>query len=169
MRSRPPKPLKRANGLLKTNSRCHRAIHGVQALPKAVERSVTSSDPRTETYPGGGFALELALTWAYMSEVQEQPLDRIRLLSMRSRMRKALDAWPLHTADTHLSGKSLRHCQNRLAHAEPGDPYWDERVFNANIEHVTAEVDMVTVSLRALVTSVSALAKSGADLPGSGL
>ena len=70
MRSRPPKPLKRANGLLKTNSRCHRAIHGVQALPKAVERSVTSSDPRTETYPGGGFALELALTWAYMSEVQ---------------------------------------------------------------------------------------------------
>ena len=34
MRSRPPKPLKRVNGLLKTNSRCHRAIHGVQALPK---------------------------------------------------------------------------------------------------------------------------------------
>jgi hypothetical protein len=34
VRSRPPKPLKRVNGLLKTNSRCHRAIHGVQALPK---------------------------------------------------------------------------------------------------------------------------------------
>jgi gas vesicle protein GvpA/GvpJ/GvpM family len=31
-----------------------------------------------------------------------------------------------------------------------------------------ADVDMVTVSLRALVTSVSALARSGADLPGSG-
>ena len=59
-------------------------------------------------------------------------------------MHKALDAWPLHTADTHLTGKSLRHCQTRLAHAKPGDPYWDERVFNANIEHVTAEVDMVT-------------------------
>jgi Gas vesicle protein len=29
-----------------------------------------------------------------------------------------------------------------------------------------ADVDMVTVSLRALVTSVSALAGSGADLPG---
>ena len=28
MRSRPPKPPKRANGLLKTNSRCYRAIHG---------------------------------------------------------------------------------------------------------------------------------------------
>ena len=27
MRSRPPKPPKRANGLLKTNSRCYRAIH----------------------------------------------------------------------------------------------------------------------------------------------
>jgi SpoIIAA-like len=34
VRSRPPKPLKRANGLLKTNSRCHRAIHAVQAPPK---------------------------------------------------------------------------------------------------------------------------------------
>jgi predicted TIM-barrel enzyme len=30
-----------------------------------------------------------------------------------------------------------------------------------------ADVDMVTVSLRALVTSVSALAGSGADLPGA--
>ena len=28
MRSRPPKPPKRTNGLLKTNSRCYRAIHG---------------------------------------------------------------------------------------------------------------------------------------------
>ena len=34
VRSRPPKPPKRANGLLKPNSRCHRAIHGVQAPPK---------------------------------------------------------------------------------------------------------------------------------------
>jgi hypothetical protein len=32
-----------------------------------------------------------------------------------------------------------------------------------------ADVDMVTVSLRALVTSVSALAESGVDLPGARL
>jgi hypothetical protein len=36
VRSRPPKPRKRTNGLLKTNSRCYRAIHGSASAAKAV-------------------------------------------------------------------------------------------------------------------------------------
>ena len=39
MRSRPPKPPKRANGLLKPNSRCYRAIHGSASAAKAVLRA----------------------------------------------------------------------------------------------------------------------------------
>ena len=54
MRSRPLKPAKRANGLLKTSSRCDSAIHRVQALPNGLK------DPRREGQFTGGDGLTLS-------------------------------------------------------------------------------------------------------------
>ena len=108
----------------------------------AVAGAVTSSDPRCQTYLGDSFSLELALSWAYLTTIQEPPLGGFRKLLMRPRLLRAFDAWPLAAADRAL-GQSLRHYQDWLAHAGPHDPYWNDRVFSDSVTNVEAAVDLV--------------------------
>lgn len=109
----------------------------------AVAGAVTSSDPRSQTYPGDSFSLELALGWAYLTAVQEMPFGGLRKLLMRLQLRRAFDAWPLAAADRAL-GRNLPHYQDWLAHAGPDDPYWNDRVFSDGVKNVEAAVDLVT-------------------------
>ena len=59
MRSRPPKPPKRANGLLKTNSRCYRAIHG-SALIRGIFYAGWNPSAVPEKYDAEAYAARFA-------------------------------------------------------------------------------------------------------------
>jgi putative CocE/NonD family hydrolase len=109
----------------------------------ALVGAVTASDPHIQIYPGGGFSLELALGWSYITDVQERPLGELRRVFVRRRLRRALNAWPLAVADEKL-GRNLRHYQDWLAHDNPAHPYWDGKVFESGVPDVQAPVDLVT-------------------------
>ena len=59
MRSRPPKPPKRANGLLKTNDRCDRAIHG-SALIRGIFYAGWNPSAVPEKYDAEAYAARFA-------------------------------------------------------------------------------------------------------------
>ena len=59
MRSRPPKPPKRANGLLKTNGRCDRAIHG-SALIRGIFYAGWNPSAVPEMYDAEAYAARFA-------------------------------------------------------------------------------------------------------------
>ena len=59
MRSRPPKPPKRANGLLKTNDRCDRAIHG-SALIRGIFYAGWNPSAGPEKYDAEAYAARFA-------------------------------------------------------------------------------------------------------------
>jgi putative CocE/NonD family hydrolase len=109
----------------------------------AVVAAVTSSDPRSRTYPGDGFALELTLGWAHIVSMQEQALGALRQLVGRRRVVRTLDTWPLRDADRRLLGETVPFFQEWLTRSAPGDPYWTPRVFSADVARVEAAVDLV--------------------------
>ena len=133
----------------------------------AVAGAVTSSDPRSQTYLGDSFSLELALGWAYLTAIQEGPLGGLRKLLMRLQLRRACDAWPLAVADRVL-GRSLRDYQDWLVHADPDDPYWNDRVFSDGVKNVEAAVDLVAgwydIFLPGLLRDFHRLRDAGRDV-----
>ncbi|MFI7028405.1 CocE/NonD family hydrolase [Microbispora rosea] len=79
---------------------------------KAIATAMYSTDRVSSWYPGGGFALELALSWTAVqqangSEVGEHPYDHL----------------PLDQADVAATGTTLDFYQERLAH-DGEDPHW---------------------------------------------
>ena len=106
--------------------------------------AVASSDPRSQTYHGDSFSLELALGWAYFATVQELRWGWLHQMFLRPKLRRALQTWPLAAADRKLLGTVMPFYQDWLAHSEPDDPYWDDRVFCDTVERVEAAVDLVT-------------------------
>jgi uncharacterized protein len=109
----------------------------------AVAAVVTSSDPRSQMYPGDGFGLEMALGWAQIASVQERRLGSLRLLLGHRRLIRALDTWPLIGADQRLLGTTVPFYQDWLARSAPGDQYWAPRVFTEEVSRVEADVDLV--------------------------
>lgn len=79
------------------------------------------ADRRAAWYPGGTFALDIALPWT-----------QVRALGLVDAMRpeavdalaRAFDHLPLADADTVAVGHPASWYQEWLAHPEPGDPYW---------------------------------------------
>ena len=110
----------------------------------AVVVAASSSDPRSQTYHGNSFSLELALGWAYIAAVQQLRWGKLHQMRFRPRLRRALQTWPLAVADRKLLGTIMPHYQDWLAHSDPDDPYWDDRVFSDAVERVEAAVCLVT-------------------------
>src|SRR5260370_876816 len=143
------------------------AIATAGAELAVVVGAVTSSDPRGQTYLGDSFSLELALGWAYLAAIQEMPFRGLRQLLMRLQLGRACDAWPLAVADREL-GRSLRHYQDWLVHADPDDPYWNDRVFSDGVKNVEAAVDLVAgwydIFLPGLLRDFRRLRDAGRDV-----
>jgi hypothetical protein len=95
---------------------------------KALALQITASNVRDAIiYPGGSFALEMALAWVHQLEHQElgwRSVLRAQLGSAKV-IAAATDVLPLGKADVAAIGKPAASYQNWLAHATPGDPWWD--------------------------------------------
>jgi len=109
----------------------------------AMVGTVTASNPHAHIYQGGAFSLELALGWAYIADVQERPLGELRRALVRARLRRALDSWPLSTADASI-GRKLGHYRDWLEYSDVNHPYWEGRNFAADVSNVHSSVELVT-------------------------
>ncbi|HVA74913.1 MAG TPA: CocE/NonD family hydrolase [Acidimicrobiales bacterium] len=95
---------------------------------KAMALQVTTARVRDIVYPGGSFALETGATWVQQLHLQERNPNTVILAMLlgRRRLRGAYTMLPLSEADTGVLGKKVAFYQDWLAHATPGDPWWDD-------------------------------------------
>ena len=95
---------------------------------KALALQVTASNIRDAiVYPGGSFALEMALTWLHQIEHQElgwRAVLRAQLRGVRV-LSAATDVLPLGNCDVAAIGRPSPPYQDWLEHSTPGDPWWD--------------------------------------------
>jgi hypothetical protein len=106
---------------------------------KALDLGVTASNVHEAiVYPGGAFALEMALTWLYQLEHQELgwgAVLRTQLASAKA-LTAAADVLPLGKCDVAAVGKPVPHFQDWLVHSDPGDEWWDPVDFGRRLERV---------------------------------
>ena len=78
-------------------------------------------------YPGGSFALEMALTWLHQVEHQELGWRAVLRAQVRSArvLPAAADVLPLGKGDVAAIGRPSPPYQDWLEHSTPGDPWWD--------------------------------------------
>ena len=106
---------------------------------KALALQVTASNIRDAiVYPGGSFALEMALTWIHQIAHQELGWRNILRAQLRSAkvVAAAADVLPLNKSDIAVIGQPAPAYQDWLAHSSPGDPWWDPVDFGRRLDKV---------------------------------
>jgi uncharacterized protein len=106
---------------------------------KALNLQVTASKfGDAIVYPGGSFALEMALCWLYQMKYQESGLGTVvrRQLGANRVLSRTADVLPLGTCDTATLGEISPVFQDWLEHNVPGDPWWEEVEFGRRLERV---------------------------------
>ncbi len=106
---------------------------------KAMALDVTASNARDAfVYPGGSFALEMALSWAYQLKYQELGFRTVLRTQTRSAkvVARAAAVLPLGLADVEAVGEPVPAYQDWLEHSEPGDKWWDVTDFSRQLSRV---------------------------------
>ena len=106
---------------------------------KALDLQVTAANFRdTIVYPGGSFALEMALAWLYQMQHQELGLRTILRTQLRANkvLTRSSNVLPLGKADVATLGAVSPPFQDWLEHNQPGDPWWDELHFGRRLDKV---------------------------------
>ncbi|MEN3308684.1 MAG: uncharacterized protein V7603_4886 [Micromonosporaceae bacterium] len=112
---------------------------------KGMLAAVTTAGFRDPTYAGGAYSLDTIVNWASILSNQGGSLPSFLYKQARSqrRVRRALVHFPLSEVDSRATGDSVRFFQEWLAHAEPDDPYWAQRVHHTRVAEVDAAVCLV--------------------------
>lgn len=107
---------------------------------KAMVTWITGSEFRSLTYPGDALYLESALGWTDLVHWQEK--GRFGIFSEIFRSDKKLQAaykhLPLNTADRVATDTTIPHWQDWLVHDQPGDEWWADMDYTADVANVTA-------------------------------
>jgi hypothetical protein len=106
---------------------------------RAMALNVTASNFRDAVvYPGGSFALELALTWLHQVDNQEGGrLHVIRtMLGSPAAVRKASSVLPLRDSDAAIVGHHSPFFQDWIDHDAQGDVWWDRLHFGRELAAV---------------------------------
>src|SRR5215831_6133857 len=117
---------------------------------KAMAIGVWGAERRAAYYPGGSFALERALGWAYNMHLQQQLGPRRQLwapvraaLLARRELRPAFMHLPLLDADTLAIGHPAGSYRAALEHDRPGDAYWASTDFRPLLRDLGIPVTMI--------------------------
>jgi hypothetical protein len=108
---------------------------------KAMSLAVWGADRRAGYFPGGSFALERALNWAY-GVVSQQEGSKLAMLRGRRALGPALDHLPLLDADTVAVGHPVGFYRDWLEHTGPADPYWAPTDFRSLLPDLGVPVTM---------------------------
>ena len=105
----------------------------------------SASEFRSQSYPGGAFALDTALSWTELMATQEHTnLLWSRLFPASRKLRSLFARLPLRDLDQLATGAHVSYFQEWLVHNEPGDPYWEKRCFDQTVQDVTVPVHTIT-------------------------
>lgn len=96
---------------------------------RAMGTLVTASQFRDQTYAGGAFSLDNALSWTVLMRglARGELAGRLAQLRLPRTVTRALRDLPLGSADTAATGASVDWFQSWLREAAPGSPYWSGR------------------------------------------
>ena len=106
---------------------------------KAMALDVTAANARDAfVFPGGSFALEMALSWAYQIKHQELGFRTVLWTQLRSAkvVGRAAEVLPLGQADAEAVGEPVAAYRAWLEHSEPGDEWWDMTDFSRQLDRV---------------------------------
>ena len=112
---------------------------------RAMGTLVTASSFRDQTYAGGSFSLDNALSWSSMMRTMAAgPFARVHPAAARARtVTDALDVLPLRDADRRATGDEVDFFQDWLRESDPGSAYWARRGYTAGVAEVArADVDV---------------------------
>lgn len=111
---------------------------------KAMALAIWGAERRAYNYPGGSFALDRALGWAFTIENQEQPLAFVRTpLRARKALAPAFRHLPLVDADTVAVGHPVGFYRDWVTHDQPGDPHWAPTDFRRVLKDLGVPVSML--------------------------
>ena len=108
---------------------------------KAMALAVWGAERRAGYFPGGSFALDRALNWAY-GVVSQQESSRLAMLRGRPVLSRALDHLPLLDADVVATGHPVAFYRDWLEHDQAGDPYWTPTDFRPILPDLGVPVTM---------------------------
>jgi putative CocE/NonD family hydrolase len=112
---------------------------------KAMAIQVSTAEFRSQTYTGGSFALDTALSWTNMMANQEKPLGVIRqMMAINRTLRPLFSHLPLRDLDKLANGEHATFFQEWLGRTESDDPYWNVRDFSETVKDVTAPINLVS-------------------------
>ncbi len=114
---------------------------------RAMGTLVTASQFRDQTYPGGSFSLDNALSWTSLIRAQAAGrLGRLRRLAGRGRrLARGFAALPLRTADSSATGGEVDFFQEWLRETDAASPYWAGRSYSAGVAEVARAGVAVTM------------------------
>lgn len=134
----------------------------------ALAPSISASNVHDQAYGGGSVSLETALSWVVIVTQQERRLAPLRILwGMRRQLPAAYEALQLAELDTRLTGAPLGFYREWLERTTLDDPYWAARTFSADVEGITAPVQLVggwyDIFLPWMVEDHAALRRAGRE------
>lgn len=106
---------------------------------KALSLQVTASNfGDAIVFPGGSFALEMAVSWLYQIKHQELGWRTVlrTMVGGGKVIAKACDVLPLGGCDRAAIGEPWAPYQEWLVHSTPGDPWWDPVDFGRRLDRV---------------------------------
>jgi uncharacterized protein len=110
----------------------------------ALAPSVTASQFRGMAYGGGSIALDAALSWMLVLEVQEQRLAPLLLAhGLRRTLPRVYDHVPVSELDERAFGSQVEYFREWTDQMSPDSPYWNERDFSSSVGDVDAPVQLV--------------------------
>ena len=110
----------------------------------ALAPSVTASQFRGMAYGGGSIALDAALSWMLVLEVQEQRLAPLLLAhGLRRRLPRVYEHVPVAELDERAFGSQVEYFREWTDQMSPDSPYWSERDFSSAVGDVRAPVQLV--------------------------
>ena len=110
----------------------------------ALAPSVTASQFRGMAYGGGSIALDTALSWMLVLEVQERRLAPLLLANgLRRNLPRVFEHVPIAELDERAFGSQVPYFREWTEQMSPDSPYWDERDFSSAVGDVRAPVQLV--------------------------
>lgn len=111
---------------------------------KAMAIGIWGAERRAAYYPGGSFALDRALGWAWAVHRQERRLALLRAgLEAGRALKPAFAHLPLLDADTLALGRPAGYYRDWVEHDLPGDPYWAPTDFRPLLHDLGIPVTMI--------------------------
>lgn len=110
----------------------------------ALAPSVTASQFRGMAYGGGSIALDTALSWMLVLQVQEQRLGPLLLAhGLRRTLPRVVEHVPIAELDERAFGNQVPYFREWTQQMSPDSPYWDDRDFSSAVGDVRAPVQLI--------------------------